>query len=226
MAGNRCGPKNLPNGFARFAPSPRSWAAASRRSRGGHQLGGKATLIQMSEREIFPIQHALDATVRMPGSKSLTNRALLVAALADGSTRLSNALFSDDSRYLANAFRALGLNLKMDEPHSEMTVTGLGGRIPAREAELYIGNAGTAARFLTAFLTLANGEYVVDGDARMRQQPKKDLVSALSQLVSHVETSTGSLHVKIVSSVLRDGPGRTQRIFPVQYHQASLMFPP
>src|SRR5258708_11458511 len=226
MAGNRCGPKNLPNGFARFAPSPRSWAAASRRSRGGHQLGGKATLIQMSEREIFPIQHALDATVRMPGSKSLTNRALLVAALADGSTRLSNALFSDDSRYLANAFRALGLNLKMDEPHSEMTVTGLGGRIPAREAELYIGNAGTAARFLTAFLTLANGEYVVDGDARMRQRPMQDLVSALSQLGAHVETSTGGLPVKIVASGLRGGRTCITGDISRQFLSALLMVAP
>src|SRR5574337_1183252 len=118
---------------------------------------------------IKPIPHPLNATVRVPGSKSLTNRALLIAALAKGKTHLTNALFSDDSLYLARALRALGFDLQLDEAQSEMTVTGLGGKIPANEAELFIGNAGTAARFLTAFLTLGYGEYTLDGDARMRE---------------------------------------------------------
>jgi 3-phosphoshikimate 1-carboxyvinyltransferase len=124
--------------------------------------------------------------VRVPGSKSLTNRLLLVAALAQGETRLDNALFSDDSYYFAGALRALGFNLALDEDRQQMTVQGLGGGIPAQQADLYIGNAGTAARFLTAFLTLGQGDYTLDGDARMRQRPIGDLVVALNTLGARV----------------------------------------
>jgi len=120
--------------------------------------------------------------VRLPGSKSLTNRALLIAALAEGTTRLTHALFSDDSYYLARALQALGFSIRLDLVRQEMTVVGLGGTILARSAELFVGNAGTAARFLTAFLTLGRGEYVVDGEARMRERPMADLVQALRGL--------------------------------------------
>src|SRR5687767_9380697 len=137
--------------------------------------------------QIHPIDHPLDASVRVPGSKSLTNRALLIASLANGTTRLTNALFSDDSRYFAEALQTLGFAVQLDEPNREMTVTGLGGKIPADKAKLFIGNAGTAARFLSAFLTLGSGEYVLDGDARMRERPIGDLVDALEQLGATVE---------------------------------------
>jgi 3-phosphoshikimate 1-carboxyvinyltransferase len=132
--------------------------------------------------EIAPIRHPLDATVHVPGSKSLTNRALLIASLANGKTRLTNALFSDDSRYFAKGLQTLGFEVHLDEANFEMTVTGLGGIIPADRAELFIGNAGTAARFLSAFLTLGHGEYILDGDARMRERPIGDLAEALKQL--------------------------------------------
>jgi 3-phosphoshikimate 1-carboxyvinyltransferase len=141
--------------------------------------------------KVVPINHPLDAAVRVPGSKSLTNRALLIAALASGQTRLTNALFSDDSRYFANALKTLGFDVQLDEANHEMTVTGLGGKIPAAKAELYIGNAGTAARFLTAFLTLGHGEYMLDGDARMRERPIGDLVEALGQLGANITTVDG-----------------------------------
>ncbi|MBI5952531.1 MAG: 3-phosphoshikimate 1-carboxyvinyltransferase [Chloroflexi bacterium] len=135
-----------------------------------------------SSLKINPISHPLSATVCVPGSKSLTNRALLIASLADGTTRLTNALFSDDSRYFAKALQTLGFDIRLDEANCEMTVTGLGGKIPAKQAELFIGNAGTAARFLSAFLTLGNGEYILDGEPRMRERPIGDLVEALEQL--------------------------------------------
>ncbi len=131
---------------------------------------------------ITPIRHSLNATVRAPGSKSLTNRALLIASLANGTTHLTNALFSDDSRYFAQALQVLGFDVQLNETNNEMTVTGLGGKIPAKKAELFIGNAGTAARFLSAFLTLGNGEYILDGEPRMRERPIGDLVEALAQL--------------------------------------------
>jgi len=137
--------------------------------------------------KISPIPRPLNASVRVPGSKSLTNRALLIAALASGTTRLTNALFSDDSRYFARALQTLGFDLQLDEAAHEITVTGLGGKIPASKAELFIGNAGTAARFLSAFLTLGHGEYILDGEPRMRERPIGDLVEALTQLGAVIE---------------------------------------
>lgn len=131
---------------------------------------------------ITSILHPLNATVRVPGSKSLTNRALLIAALANGTTTLTNALFSDDSHFFANALQTLGFDVSLDPENFRMMVTGLGGRIPAQKADLFIGNAGTAARFLSAFLTLGRGEYTIDGEPRMRERPIGDLVSALHSL--------------------------------------------
>jgi len=87
----------------------------------------------------------------------------------------------------------LGFEVSLDPERAEMTVTGLGGRIPAQKAELFIGNAGTAARFLTAFLTLGHGEYILDGDERMRQRPIGDLVAALQQLGANISSRHSSL---------------------------------
>ncbi|MBT3336698.1 MAG: 3-phosphoshikimate 1-carboxyvinyltransferase [Anaerolineae bacterium] len=139
-------------------------------------------------KKITPITHPLNASVRVPGSKSLTNRALLIAALAEGKTTLTNALFSDDSRYFANALKALGFEVSVNEEEKTMSVVGLGGKIPADSAELFIGNAGTAARFLTAFLNLGNGEYILDGEPRMRERPIGDLVDALTPLGADISS--------------------------------------
>ncbi len=145
-------------------------------------MNNVSTINQTPIIEIIPISHALQARVRVPGSKSLTNRVLLIAALADGVTTIKNALFSDDSVYFSGALQQLGFDVNLDTAQSEMMVKGQGGVIPANEAELFIGNAGTAARFLTAFLTLGMGIYSLDGDARMRERPIGDLVAALESL--------------------------------------------
>ncbi len=129
----------------------------------------------------------LATRIAVPGSKSHTNRALLVAALADGPTTLTNALFSDDSAYFAQALIDLGFEVQSDAAAKTITVNGLEGRIPAHTAELFIGNAGTAARFLTALLTLGNGHYTLDGVERMRQRPIGDLVVALQGLGGKIE---------------------------------------
>jgi 3-phosphoshikimate 1-carboxyvinyltransferase len=142
--------------------------------------------------EIEPLRAPLDAEVAVPGSKSLTNRALLVAALAHGTTRLSNALFSDDSRYFAACLRALGFAVAEDEAAGTIAVEGLGGRIPASEAVLFVGNAGTAARFLTAFAALGHGIYTIDGVARMRERPIGDLLAALNELGTCAESLAGN----------------------------------
>ncbi len=136
---------------------------------------------------IFGDHTPLSTRISVPGSKSHTNRALLIAALAEGTTHLENALFSDDSRYFAQALTALGFSINLDEQAKTMIIQGQGGNIPAVQADLFIGNAGTAARFLTAMLTLGNGVYYLDGVKRMRQRPIGDLVVALNQLGANVK---------------------------------------
>jgi 3-phosphoshikimate 1-carboxyvinyltransferase len=162
---------------------------------------------------ITPILHPLNAAVRVPGSKSLTNRALVIAALADGTTRLTNTLFSDDSLYLVKALQTLGFDLTLDETNHMMQITGLGGIIPSHQADLFIGNAGTAARFLCAFLTLGSGKYVLDGAPRMRQRPIRDLMDALTLLGAKVDplVTTGER-----PRTMEDRP------FPTTRHQACL----
>lgn len=192
----------------------------------------------MNSLEIIPISHALNATVRVPGSKSLTNRALLIAALADGTTTLENALFSDDSQYFANALQTLGFEISLHPENSYMAVTGLSGRIPASKAELFIGNAGTAARFLTAFLTLGNGEYILDGEPRMRERPIGDLVDALSCLGANIAAMSplssrerGRVRaicppLKILASGLSGGKTQIAGNISSQYLSALLMVAP
>jgi 3-phosphoshikimate 1-carboxyvinyltransferase len=180
----------------------------------------------MTSLEIKPIPHPLNATVRVPGSKSLTNRALLIASLANGTTRLTNALFSDDSRYFAGALQTLGFDVQLDEANCEMSIAGLGGKIPAPKAELFIGNAGTAVRFLSAFLTLGNGEYILDGDARMRERPIGDLVEALTQLGAELETTNNCPPVSIKATGLRGGKAKIAGDISSQFLSALLMVAP
>jgi 3-phosphoshikimate 1-carboxyvinyltransferase len=184
--------------------------------------------------------------VRVPGSKSLTNRALLIASLANGKTRLVNALFSDDSKYFANALKTLGFDIQLDELNHEIIITGLGGKIPAQNAELFIGNAGTAARFLSAFLTLGSGEYILDGEPRMRERPIGDLIDALAQLGCTVQPIPSVYHapltmddsrssivhrpicppVKIISNGLPGGKTKIAGNISSQFLSALLMVAP
>lgn len=132
---------------------------------------------------IDPLDKAINHTLSLPGSKSITNRALILAALAEGTTELEGALFSRDTRIMLTALDALGFETSIDEARAHITVKGLGGRIPAAEAKIEVGNAGTAARFLTAFLALkAGGEYPLDGDDAMRERPMSGLLDALVAL--------------------------------------------
>jgi len=180
----------------------------------------------MTALSIEPIQHPLRASVRVPGSKSLTNRALLVAALADGPTTLTNALFSDDSRYFAQALVSLGFDVQTEAAAGTMRVVGQGGRLPAERAELFVGNAGTAARFLTALLTLGHGAYVLDGSARMRERPLSDLLDALRQLGARVESATGCPPVRVLASGLPGGPARVAGDVSSQYLSGLLLVAP
>ncbi|MDE2813562.1 MAG: 3-phosphoshikimate 1-carboxyvinyltransferase, partial [Gemmatimonadota bacterium] len=113
--------------------------------------------------EIQPLQEPLDAVVAVPGSKSYTNRALLVAALANGESHLTGALFSDDTDYMVQALHKLGVSIEADPKAASFTVTGNGGRIPTNGAELYIGNSGTTSRSITSYVALGNGTFIIDG---------------------------------------------------------------
>lgn len=183
--------------------------------------------------KVQPVLHSLNANVRVPGSKSLTNRVLLVASLANGSTCLTNALFSDDSHYFVKALQTLGFDIRLDKPANEMTVVGLGGKIPSQSANLFIGNAGTAARFLSAFLTLGHGEYVIDGDARMRERPIGDLVTAITSLganihplSSHLDPARVCPPLRIVADGLPGGKTRLPGNTSSQFLSALLMVAP
>lgn len=128
-------------------------------------------------------------SVRLPGSKSITNRTLIISCLAGGSTHLRNFLLSDDTSYMVNALREMGHTIELNEVKKECDVTGRGtfGSFE-RVNNFFIGNAGTAMRFLTSYLCLGEGMFRIDGDSRMRQRPIQDLIDALNQLGCNVRS--------------------------------------
>ncbi|MCQ1834176.1 3-phosphoshikimate 1-carboxyvinyltransferase [Neorhizobium galegae] len=138
---------------------------------------------------ILPPGKPLSGRAVPPGSKSITNRALLLAGLASGTSRLTGALRSDDTRYMADALRTMGVSV--DEPdETTFVVTGSGKLLPP-SAPLFLGNAGTATRFLTAAVASVDGTVVVDGDEHMRKRPIGPLVAALKSLGIDAEAPTG-----------------------------------
>lgn len=142
--------------------------------------------------EVMPAERPIVGTARVPGSKSITNRALLVAALAEGKSELTGALHSDDTRYMAGALAALGIEVAADEAGERFVVGGGGGTFAAERADLFVGNSGTTMRFLTAALPLGRGVYRIDGVPRMRQRPIEPLLAGLRQLGADVESELGT----------------------------------
>ena len=144
---------------------------------------------------ITPPDHPLTGSVRPPGSKSITNRALLLAALAKGTSRLTGALKSKDTSLMAAALRQMGVGI--DEPDATSFVVTSAGFLSAPQAPLNLGNAGTAVRFLTAAAALVDGIVVVDGDEHMRKRPIGPLVTALRSLGIVANAPTGCPPVMI-----------------------------
>ena len=134
-----------------------------------------------------PVSSPVDAAVRLPGSKSITNRAFITAALADGTSVLSGVLLAEDTWLMIEALRALGVAITVDERECLVEVTGCGGQIPASEATLFCGNAGTVMRFCTALAAVGYGQIELDGVPRMRERPIGDLASALQSLGTGIE---------------------------------------
>ena len=179
--------------------------------------------------QIQSIRKPLDATIEVPGSKSYTNRALLVAALARGASTLTGALFSDDTRYMCNALQKLGVEIDADERRAAFDVHGNGGDIPVSSAELYIGNSGTTSRSLTAYVSLGRGRFVIDGDAPMRHgRPISDLLDALTQIgvSARSQFDNGHLPVIVEASGLEGGRTRLDVSKSSQFLTALLLVAP
>jgi len=134
-----------------------------------------------------PASGPLGATVIIPGSKSVTNRALMAAALADGTSVLRNVLFADDTLLMMEALRTLGIAVTADEGDCAVEVTGCNGQIPESGVDLFCGNSGTTIRFLSAMVALGNGRFLLDGIARMRKRPIGALGEALQALGAGIE---------------------------------------
>ena len=152
--------------------------------------------------EIVPLDKPVRAEITVPGSKSITNRALILAALADGETILNGALWSEDTQIMVECLQELGFMVNVEPDPNEtcnrtITVYGDGGRVPPggteeQPMELFVGNAGTAARFLAAFVCLGRGVYRLHGVPRMHERPQASLFKALRELGYRVETEQGN----------------------------------
>lgn len=136
----------------------------------------------MNTYHVKTLTKPVDLKVEVPGSKSITNRALFMAALGNGESVLHGVLFSDDSRYFLSSLQSLGFKVQTDEDKKEVIIEGQQGQIPKKEAKIYVGSAGTAARFLTAMLALSDGVYTVQASEQMKKRPMKPLFDTLERM--------------------------------------------
>ena len=176
---------------------------------------------------LSPIKN-ISGTVDLPGSKSLSNRILLLSMLAEGHTEIHNLLDSDDTRRMVEALNTLGVEVLEDRNQNRISVKGTSGTIPVTEATLMLGNAGTVIRPLTAALTLGQGRFVLDGVQRMRERPIIDLVNGLKQLGADVSciNGTDSPPVEVIANGLPGGTTRLSGAISSQYLSAILMAAP
>ena len=178
---------------------------------------------------IRPFTKPLRGEATLPGSKSLTNRALLLAALCDGPVTLTGALFSEDTELMATALTKLGIPVRTDEANKTIHVTGCGGKIPHPTADIFVGLAGTAARFLTAFCAAAtSGVYRIDGVPQMRKRPMKGLFDALISQGAEIKYlgEPGFFPVEIHARGVRGGPVQIDATESSQMLSALLMVAP
>ncbi len=146
----------------------------------------------MEQRKIAIIRQPVEASVSVPGSKSVTNRALLLAALADGVSTLHGVQFSDDSRHFLDSLISLGFEVTIEEENRTVTIRGLGGRIPKKEATIDVGSAGTAARFMTTMLAFSDGEYRIHCSEQMSKRPMRPLFEALQEAGAEICSATAN----------------------------------
>ncbi|HLS88739.1 MAG TPA: 3-phosphoshikimate 1-carboxyvinyltransferase [Sphingobacteriaceae bacterium] len=176
---------------------------------------------------VEPLAQPPEAVVEVPGSKSMTNRALVLAALADGPVTVTGALWADDTYYMSVALNQLGIPVRFNRDSHELYVQGRGGDLPAPGAELYTGNAGTATRFLTALCALGSGRCRIDGTPRMRQRPIEPLCDALRQWGAQVHSVEGTGCPPLdIQGPLQGGLARLDSSLSSQYLSALLMVGP
>ena len=183
--------------------------------------------------EIIPLDKPVRAEITVPGSKSITNRALILAALADGEVTLTGALWSEDTQVMTEALRTLGFEVRVEPDPEEfcnrtITVQGLGGKIPnagtpEKPLELFVGNAGTAARFLAAMVCLGQGTYRLSGVPRMHERPQTALFKALREIGYRVDSANGKLPVVIHGAGWKPGTGHVSISESSQFASALLL---
>jgi 3-phosphoshikimate 1-carboxyvinyltransferase len=182
---------------------------------------------QPNELEIVP-RGPIHGSIRPPGSKSITNRALVCAALADGRSTLTGALDSEDSQVMIGALKKLGVRIHGRLGNGLVEVDGCGGELPAQAAELYVANSGTTVRFLAAMVSLGHGRFRLDGTARMRERPIGDLIESLRQLGvdAAAESPGGCPPVLIHAAGLRGGRARIRGDVSSQFLSGLLLAAP
>jgi 3-phosphoshikimate 1-carboxyvinyltransferase len=183
--------------------------------------------------EIVPLKQPVSAEITVPGSKSITNRALMLAALANGETKLAGALWSEDTQVMVDCLRKLGFEVEVEPDANEfcnraITVKGLGGKIPnagtvEKPLELFVGNAGTAARFLSALVCLGNGVYRLSGVPRMHERPQAALFGALRELGYRIESANDKLPVIVHGEGWKPGTCHVRVNESSQFASALLM---
>ncbi len=174
---------------------------------------------------IIPVVRPISGQIRPPGSKSLTNRALIVAALAEGTSRLTGVLDSTDTQVMIECLRRLGISLTHDPNTCTVEIEGCRGVLPTDEAQLFVENSGTSIRFLTALCATGSGRYELDGNARMRERPIQDLVDTLNALgvQSRCLLGTECPPLEVVSSGLPGGTATIDGSVSSQYLSGLLM---
>ncbi|OUW16176.1 MAG: 3-phosphoshikimate 1-carboxyvinyltransferase [Opitutales bacterium TMED158] len=176
---------------------------------------------------IAPFTRSAAAKVSVPGSKSMTNRALILAALSNGKTRLENCLFSRDTEIMIQALIELGFEVEENQSDLAIEINGTGGLIPSDSAHIDIGNSGTSARFLTAMLAIRDGgDFTLDGDEAMRRRPISKLADTLSELGCHIETSNGYFPIRIRPHSLSGTTATVDATESSQFVSALLMAAP
>ena len=177
---------------------------------------------------IQPVSAPIHGTIRPPGSKSLTNRALVVAALSNGVSRLTGVLDSRDTEVMIDSLRRLGIPVEQSREQGTATISGCGGNLAAHSADLWLENSGTSIRFLTAVCALGQGRFRLDGNTRMRERPIGDLLDSLRQfgIAATSELGTDCPPVIVDGTGLRGGTTTVNAGVSSQFLSAMLMVAP
>lgn len=175
-----------------------------------------------------PCHHPIIKVVSVPGSKSITNRALLLSALAQGTTVLRNTLICDDTDRMVDCLRQLGVTINANPEEETLTVVGLGQAFDIPSASLFVGNSGTTARFITPAIAAGKGVVTLDGVARMRERPMQDLIDAVTQLGGNVTSinGTGCPPLAIQANGLRGGHTQIRANISSQFLSGLLLASP